>query len=99
MDNTIKSVFLNYKDVLLHSAAKSGDHALIHFLLDQCKANPNRMQSTTPLFEASQNGHAEVAKLLIKFGADVNQESRTTVEDVNRLLLDMDVYEEGCNVL
>ena len=86
MDNNVKSVFLNYKDVLLHSAVKSGDHALIHFLLDQCKANPNRMQSTTPLFEASENGHIEVVKILIKYGANVNNESKTEVINHYNLL-------------
>ena len=96
MDNTIKSVFLNYKDVLLHSAAKSGDHALIHFLLDQCKANPNRMQSTTPLFVASRYGQAEVVEILIKYGADVNKESKTEVINHYRLLENEDDEMSPC---
>ena len=91
MDDTIKSVFLNHKNAILHSAARSGDHPLVHFLLDQCKANPNNLEHTTPLFEASLHGHVEVAKLLIKYGADVNLDySTTTVEDGFRLLGDHD---------
>ena len=91
MDNTVKSVFLNHKNAILHSAATSGDHTLVHFLLDQCKANPNYFQRTTTLFEAPLHGHIEVAKLLIKYGADVNLDySRTTVEDGFSLLGDHD---------
>ena len=68
MDNTIKSVFLNHKSALLYSAAKSGDQNLAHLLLDQCQADPNTkdIRRFTPLFEASQNGHAEVVQLLIR---------------------------------
>ena len=90
MDINVQSVFLNYKNVLLHSAAYSGDHALVHFLLDQCKADPNAVQgTTTPLFVASENGHVEVTKLLIKYGADVNLDhSSTIVADGFRLLGD-----------
>ena len=99
MDNTIKSVFLNHKNAILHSAAKSGDHALVHFLLDQCKADPNYFQNTTPLFQASLYGHVEVAKILIKYGADVNLDySRTTVEDGFRLLEDHEEDSGEANV-
>ena len=88
MDNTIKSVFLNHKSALLYSAAKSGDQNLAHLLLDQCQADPNTkdIRRFTPLFEASQNGHAEVVQLLIRYGADVNKDCEIEVQDENRLL-------------
>ena len=50
----VKSVCMNHKSALLFSAVKSGDHNLVHFLLDQYKADPNtcKINNLTPLFEA-----------------------------------------------
>ena len=84
----VKSVFMNHKSALLFSAAKSGDDNLAHFLLDQCRADPNtcEINNSTPLFEASKNGHIEVVRLLIKYGANLNKESKTEVDDEYYLL-------------
>ena len=88
MDISVKSLSLNHKNALLLSASRSGDHNLAHFLLDQCKVNPDAREVNifTPLYEASQNGHAEVAKLLIQYGADVNKVSRAQVVNHYNLL-------------
>ena len=100
VDISVKSLSMNHKNALLFSAAKCGDHNLAHFLLDQCKVDPNAREINffPPLFEASQNGHVEIVRLLIRYGADINLESKTTVEDANRLLEEQDGFEEGSNV-
>ena len=69
VDISVKSLSMNHKNALLFSAAKSGDHNLAHFLLDQCMADPNTREINffTPLFEASHNGHVEIVRLLIKY--------------------------------
>ena len=72
------SVFLNHKNALLQSAIKSGDYNLVH-LLEQCKADPNTTDNYgfTPLYEASKNGYIEIIELLIRYGAQPNQDSLT----------------------
>ena len=79
MDVNTISVFLNHKNSLLQSAVKSGDYNLTHFLLEQCKADPNTTDNYgfTPLYEASKNGYIEIIELLIRYGAQPNQDSIT----------------------
>ena len=85
MDVNTQSVFLNHKNFLLQSAVISGDYNLVHFLLEQCKADPNTTDNYgfTPLYEASRNGYDEIIKLLIRYGAQPNQGSLTLDKNLN----------------
>ena len=86
MDVNMQSVFLNHKNSLLQSAVKSGDYNLAHFLLEQCKADPNTIYNYgfTPLCEASRNGYIAIIELLFRYGAQINQVSLTLDKNLQK---------------
>ena len=58
----------------LGRAIQIGNHALVQKLLEH-NANPNIqcMPQRYPLEKASEDGHVEIVKLLLKYGADIEQ--------------------------
>ncbi|KAJ8365242.1 hypothetical protein SKAU_G00140730 [Synaphobranchus kaupii] len=74
----------------LHEAAFHGSYECTRVLIKTARSNCRRRDyvnspahdSTTPLFLAAQQGHAQVAKALLRAGADVN---RVTDDDASPL--------------
>src|SRR5690348_7050529 len=56
----------------LYMAARAGRTEAVIFLLEHCKANPNKPErhGWSPLMKAAQNGHDEAVKLLLDHRAD-----------------------------
>jgi ankyrin repeat protein len=64
----------------LHYAASCGLHDIVHFLIVKCSQNVNARDLTlneTPLSVASRRGHSEVARVLLKHGAETETRGNT----------------------
>ena len=64
----------------LHYAASCGLHDIVHFLIVKCSQNVNARDLTldeTPLSMACRRGHYEVARVLLKHGAETETRGNT----------------------
>jgi ankyrin repeat protein len=60
---------------MLIEACRSGDSEAVQWLLDTCDQNTAMIDGCTPLHIACENGHIEVARLLVEAGADKDKVS------------------------
>lgn len=71
-DADINAITEETQETALTLACCGGCYEVAKFLLE-AGADPNLGNASTPLMEASQEGHLELVQLLIKAGADVNR--------------------------
>ena len=81
-DADINAITEETQETALSLACCGGCYEVAKFLLE-AGADPNLGSASTPLMEASQEGHLELVQLLLKAGADVNRFTTTTTTNAN----------------